>query len=190
VCQSRAITQVVAPRGTPGSFPTYPHLITIICRWKKMHSFIYSHRRAFPAQSMAVADHIGMPFDYAVRHFSTVLVQTTHFLNIISKLFCLLHFCECLLSRIRIPCELDFSPCVSNPRFVPILCTKYEFKKSATLYPTALYVGFEVLIAEIMNVAIFWDVEPCGPYMNRRFGGTHHLHIQGRKSAEQETSVI
>jgi hypothetical protein len=40
-----------------------------------------------------------------------------------------------------------------------------------------------------MNVAIFWDIQSCSPYVNRRFGGTFHLHLQGRKSAEQDTSV-
>jgi hypothetical protein len=30
---------------------------------------------------------------------------------------------------------------------------------------------------------------PYSRYVNRRFGGTYHLHVQGRKSAEQETSV-
>jgi hypothetical protein len=39
-----------------------------------------------------------------------------------------------------------------------------------------------------MNVAIFWDLAPCSPYVNRRFGGTYHLHLQGRKSLRQETS--
>jgi hypothetical protein len=38
-----------------------------------------------------------------------------------------------------------------------------------------------------MNAAIFWDIAQCNPYVNRLFGGTYHLHIQGRKSAEQET---
>jgi hypothetical protein len=42
-------------------------------------------------------------------------------------------------------------------------------------------VGFEVLTEVVINVAIFWDIAPCGPYMNR-FGGTYHLHLQGRKS--------
>jgi hypothetical protein len=37
-----------------------------------------------------------------------------------------------------------------------------------------------------LKIAIFWDSEPCSPYMNRRFGGKFHLHFQGRKSAEQE----
>jgi hypothetical protein len=50
-------------------------------------------------------------------------------------------------------------------------------------------VGFEVLTAVVMNVAIFWDIAPCSPYVNQRFGGTYHLYLQGKKSAEQETSV-
>jgi hypothetical protein len=40
-----------------------------------------------------------------------------------------------------------------------------------------------------MKVAIFWDIAPCSPYMNGRFGGTYLLHFQGRKAAEQEISV-
>jgi hypothetical protein len=51
------------------------------------------------------------------------------------------------------------------------------------------YVGLEVLVAVVTNVAIFLDIAPCIPYVNRRFGGTYHLYFQGRKSAEQETSV-
>jgi hypothetical protein len=39
------------------------------------------------------------------------------------------------------------------------------------------------------NVVIFWDIAPYSSYVNRRFGGTHHLHLQVQKSAEQETSV-
>jgi hypothetical protein len=40
-------------------------------------------------------------------------------------------------------------------------------------------VGFEVLMAVVMNVAIFWDIVQCSPEVNRRFGGTYHLHLQG-----------
>jgi hypothetical protein len=40
-----------------------------------------------------------------------------------------------------------------------------------------------------MDVAIFWNIAQCSPYVNRRFGETYHLHIQGRKLAEQETSL-
>jgi hypothetical protein len=49
--------------------------------------------------------------------------------------------------------------------------------------------GLEVLAAVIMNVAIFRDIVPCIPHMNRRFGGKYHLYLQGRKSTKQETSV-
>jgi hypothetical protein len=40
-----------------------------------------------------------------------------------------------------------------------------------------------------MNVIICWDVAPCGPYAVPHFGGTYHLHLQGRISAEQGTSM-
>jgi hypothetical protein len=40
-----------------------------------------------------------------------------------------------------------------------------------------------------MNVAIFWETATSSLYVNRRFGGTYHLHLRGRKSAAQETSV-
>jgi hypothetical protein len=39
------------------------------------------------------------------------------------------------------------------------------------------------------NIAIFWDIPPCSPYVNRRFGRTCHLHLQDEESAEQETSA-
>jgi hypothetical protein len=38
-----------------------------------------------------------------------------------------------------------------------------------------------------MNIAIFWDAALCNPYVNRRFGGTYHLHLERRKSTEKET---
>jgi hypothetical protein len=50
-------------------------------------------------------------------------------------------------------------------------------------------VGFEVLTAEVMNTAIFWDMAPCSLYVNRLFGGKCHLHLQDRKSTVQETNV-
>jgi hypothetical protein len=37
--------------------------------------------------------------------------------------------------------------------------------------------------------AIFRDMAPCSAYVNRRFGGTYRLRLQGRKSVERETSV-
>jgi hypothetical protein len=32
-----------------------------------------------------------------------------------------------------------------------------------------------------MNIAVFWDIAPCSPYVNRRFGETYHLQLQDRK---------
>jgi hypothetical protein len=41
-------------------------------------------------------------------------------------------------------------------------------------------VGFEVLIAVVMNSTIFWDITPCSPSRaRRRYGGTYRLHLQG-----------
>jgi hypothetical protein len=40
-----------------------------------------------------------------------------------------------------------------------------------------------------VSVANFWYIVSCSPYVNRRFGLTYHLHLQGRKSAAQETSA-
>jgi hypothetical protein len=54
---------------------------------------------------------------------------------------------------------------------------------------TAINIGFEVLTAVDMKFAIFWDIAPCCPYMIRRIGGKYRLHLQSRKSAEQQTSV-
>jgi hypothetical protein len=31
-----------------------------------------------------------------------------------------------------------------------------------------------------MKKAVFWDVAPCKSGVNRRFGGTYRLHLQGR----------
>jgi hypothetical protein len=45
-----------------------------------------------------------------------------------------------------------------------------------------IFVGFEVLTAVIMKSTIFWDITPCSLLrVNRRFGGTYCLHLQGRR---------
>jgi hypothetical protein len=48
-----------------------------------------------------------------------------------------------------------------------------------------LYLGFAVLTAVVMKSTIFWNITPCSPLrVNRRFGGTHRLHLQGRKISQ------
>jgi hypothetical protein len=51
------------------------------------------------------------------------------------------------------------------------------------LFPIA---RFEVFTAVTMKNAVFWDVAPCRSCVNRRFGGTYSLHLQGRKIAGEE----
>jgi hypothetical protein len=50
-------------------------------------------------------------------------------------------------------------------------------------------IRFEVFRAVTMKNAVFLDVTPCRSCVNRRFGGTYRLHLQGRKIWEQGTSV-
>jgi hypothetical protein len=52
-----------------------------------------------------------------------------------------------------------------------------------------LVLGLEVITAVFMNAAIFSNIVLCSPYVNRRFRGMYYLHVQGRKSAEQQSSV-
>jgi hypothetical protein len=33
-----------------------------------------------------------------------------------------------------------------------------------------------------LEVPIFWDILPCTPYMNRRFGKNYHLHLKANVS--------
>jgi hypothetical protein len=44
-----------------------------------------------------------------------------------------------------------------------------------------IVVGFKVVTEVVMNDAIFWDIAPCSPYLRRRFRGTYHFHLHGRK---------
>jgi hypothetical protein len=46
-----------------------------------------------------------------------------------------------------------------------------------------------LLIDLKLKNAVFWDVAPCRFSVNRRFGGTYRLHLQGTKIRERGTSV-
>jgi hypothetical protein len=47
---------------------------------------------------------------------------------------------------------------------------------------------YRTFLQKFTQSDIFWDIASCSLYMNQHFGGTYHLHLQGWKSAEQETS--
>jgi hypothetical protein len=51
------------------------------------------------------------------------------------------------------------------------------------LHITTYYVTGEV------TPRSFWDLAPCRSCVNRRFGGTYRLYLQGRKIRERGTSV-
>jgi hypothetical protein len=36
---------------------------------------------------------------------------------------------------------------------------------------------------DYMKNAVFWDVAPCRYFVNRRFGGTYRLHLQGIRNS-------
>jgi hypothetical protein len=50
-------------------------------------------------------------------------------------------------------------------------------------------VRFEVFTAVTMKNGVFWDVVQCTSCVNRRFGQTYRLHLQGRKICARGTSV-
>jgi hypothetical protein len=72
--------------------------------------------------------------------------------------------------------------------------------RNSSIFPcSVLYLAREserprsVLLAyitqSIPHPAVFWDVTPCRSCVNRRFGGTFRLHLQGRKTRERGTRV-
>jgi hypothetical protein len=40
-----------------------------------------------------------------------------------------------------------------------------------------------------MKNAVFWNAAMCSSFVNRRFGGTYRLHLQGKKIRERGTRV-
>jgi hypothetical protein len=68
-------------------------------------------------------------------------------------------------------------------------CLKLEihryniYKCSPYLTETLSLVGFQVLTAVVMKCTVFWNITSCSPLsVNRRFGGTYRLHLQGQKN--------
>jgi hypothetical protein len=48
-------------------------------------------------------------------------------------------------------------------------------------------VEYEVLTAVVLKSSFFWDITSCSPLkVNRHFGGTCHLHLQGQRISHAE----
>jgi hypothetical protein len=57
---------------------------------------------------------------------------------------------------------------------------KYSLLSSSS--SSSVLSGYEVLTAVIMDSTIFWDITPFSSMnVNRSFGGTCRLHLEGRK---------
>jgi hypothetical protein len=91
-----------------------------------------------------------------------------------------------------------FTPTYScHVSFSALLCrtlTTFEMPLhlSVLIFPLRLnyFLRFEVFRAVTIKNTLFWDVASCRYCINRRFGGTHRLHLQGRrKIREGGTSV-
>jgi hypothetical protein len=53
-----------------------------------------------------------------------------------------------------------------------------------------LDVDFEVLTALVMNSSILWNMTVRSPLrIDRRFGGTCRLHLQGRRISQERNQV-
>jgi hypothetical protein len=81
----------------------------------------------------------------------------------------------------------------SNKDSIPRKCITFLFSFSKItlvvqilriLVHTSEYVGFEIPSALVMKLPTFCDIGPCSLYVNQRFGATHQLHFQDRKSAD------
>jgi hypothetical protein len=52
------------------------------------------------------------------------------------------------------------------------------------------FVGFEVLKAVVIKSTIVWDITPCSPLkVNRSFGVTYRLHLQGRRISQERNQM-
>jgi hypothetical protein len=66
-------------------------------------------------------------------------------------------------------------------------CIKTFFQTPEIITDLSVFVGSEVLTAGV----ILWDIKPCSLLkVNRRFGGTYRLHIQGQKISGKQDLVF
>jgi hypothetical protein len=80
--------------------------------------------------------------------------------------------------------SLQWPPFTALPYTIPHICTwkyyQYPEKWDDTLKQHC--VGFEVLTAVVKNSSTFLEITSCNPLkVNRRFGRTCRLHLQGRR---------
>jgi hypothetical protein len=118
--------------------------------------------------------------------------------------YTLLCACQKWPGKTALP-QQPYSPILHHPMSSPFPSWKKDYvgtdfsqpRRSSvmqgTLCGTILQISFSSRISGshsgVMNVAIFWNIAQCSLYANWHYGGMHQLHLQGRKSAKQETRV-
>jgi hypothetical protein len=65
-----------------------------------------------------------------------------------------------------------------------------EMASGSMMYISSfMNVRFEAFAAVTMKNVVYWDVALCRSCVNRRFGGTYRLHLQGRKIRELQVTA-
>jgi hypothetical protein len=97
--------------------------------------------------------------------------------EILSDIISVCHRVTCykLLIYIHITCSLFMCViCIQN--FIPRAPLVHWFV--GYLHETDNFVSYTK--TNLLKTAILWDITPCSPLsVNRRFGGTYRLHLQG-----------
>jgi hypothetical protein len=81
------------------------------------------------------------------------------------------------------------SDCCSIVSCSHIARLRLNSASASNIWSPLFYVGFEVLTALVVKIAKVCCIALCSSQANRHFGGTFHLHLQGRKSTQQETNM-
>jgi hypothetical protein len=68
-----------------------------------------------------------------------------------------------------------------------VLLPSDTYRKPVTFIRAVLLTSVTYL--PTVKNAVFWDLAPCSSCVNRRFGGTYRLHLQGKKIRERGTNV-
>jgi hypothetical protein len=110
-----------------------------------------------------------------MRHTSCYDARILHFAIILWLDLCY-RFPEHCTSLTQLPAIKHWSP-----QCRPVNAT--STKRTSFCTNNHQFTGYEGLTAVVMKSSIFWDITRCSPFqVNRRFGGTYHLHLQGRKN--------
>jgi hypothetical protein len=84
---------------------------------------------------------------------------------------------------------------ISGVYNIPIQHTEEEWKVGVEVNPQDFFLPLSlqpnvgIVMQHFVKNSVFRDVALCRSYVNRRFGGTYRLLLEGRKIREQGTSV-